>query len=191
MRAPSSSRWNWKCLGQLKLHKKDARSGDRSSKKKYFYRKMKISALLSIALAAKGKLLYREIWKFIGNFRVMFSNREFWFLSVLLEQKWDKVEKRGGKHGRLHVDNPGQDRLLLHYPICMTNRESPLCDQSCVKERGFSSKMGFSKIRNVFLGSPGPHRDPTDAQYIEIFNEKLPFLTQIWLPFSDKWTSSQ
>jgi len=55
------------------------------------------------------------------------------------------VEKRGGKHGRVEVNAPG-DRLLLHYPICMTNPESPLCDKSCVKH--FTQPSGKIHVRN-------------------------------------------
>jgi len=68
------------------------------------------------------------------------------FALAAKDPKWDRVAKRGGKHGRLHVDNPGQDRLLLHYPICMTNRESPLCDKTCVKN--FDQESGRIKIKN-------------------------------------------
>ena len=88
---------------------------------------MKLFALATFALAAKGS--------------VKKSNHTEILFQLSSDPKWDRVAKRGGKHGRLHVDNPGQDRLLLHYPICMTNRESPLCDKTCVKER----------VRNVFL----------------------------------------
>ena len=80
---------------------------------------MKLFSLATFALAAKGSV------KKSNHTEILFQ---------LSDPKWDRVAKRGGKHGRLHVDNPGQDRLLLHYPICMTNRESPLCDKSCVKE---------------------------------------------------------
>lgn len=67
-------------------------------------------------------------------------------VGIAKDEKWSKVEKRGGKHGRVSVDGPGQDRLLLHYPICMTNREHPLCDSGCVKK--YTQLSGQIRVKN-------------------------------------------
>ena len=82
-RAPlSASSWNWKRSRQLMLFIKMKKMGLSIIEKKYFYRKekMKISALLSFALAAKGK--FRDIimlWHYhtlfqIFNFRLKMAN---------------------------------------------------------------------------------------------------------------------
>lgn len=62
------------------------------------------------------------------------------------DAKWDEVTKRHGKHGRLNAHQGGQDRLLLHYPICMTNRDSPLCDKTCIKK--FDNLSGQIKVKD-------------------------------------------
>ena len=56
------------------------------------------------------------------------------------------MAKRGGKHGRVNIGQTGQDRLLLHYPMCMTNPDHPNCASKCQKT--FTSHQGRIQVRD-------------------------------------------
>lgn len=71
-------------------------------------------------------------------------------VAIAKEQNWRDAKKNGdreGKHGRVQIGSDSDaDRLLLHYPICMSYPDHPDCDSTCVKT--FTANSGTIEIKD-------------------------------------------
>jgi len=66
--------------------------------------------------------------------------------AVASDKNWNNVSKKGGKHGRVPMGSGKGDRLLLHYPICMSYPDHPNCKADCVKT--FTSFSGEINVQD-------------------------------------------